>query len=129
MNSRIFLVCLAGLLLSWCGCDSGSSKLAVRGHVTLDDKPIPEGDIEFHPDDPALTAEGGKIKEGSYQLKVKPGKYRVRISAVREVPGKKGPMGEPLIESYVPDKYNEKSTLTAEVNSGKKEFDFPLKSR
>jgi hypothetical protein len=88
----------------------------------------PDGDITFVPEDKTLPREGAKIKDGKYELKAKEGKYRVEIRATREVPGRKGPMGEPAIEEYIPGMYNSNSSLTAEVASGKTTHDFPLKT-
>ena len=101
----------------------------VTGTVTLDDKPLPEGDIIFVPDDKTQGAEAGKIKDGKYTLKAKPGPCHVKITATREIPGKKGPMGnEPAIEDYIPKQYNDETTLTENVGKGKDHFDFKLKS-
>lgn len=99
----------------------------VSGTVTLDDKPIPDGDIVFIPDDKTLGGEAGKIKDGTYRFRAKAGPSHVKITAIREVPGKTGPMGEPWKEDYVPKKYNENTELTADVGKGKDHFDFKLK--
>jgi hypothetical protein len=117
-------------LLAVCGCSSGPRLYEVTGTVTFDDKPVPEGDIYFVPDDPALGAEYGKIRDGNYSLKAKAGPSHVKIYAVHEVPGKKDPMGTgPAIEDYIPSIYNNQTTLTADVGKGKDKFDFPLKSK
>ena len=44
-------------------------------------------------------------------------------------PGKKGPHGETEMEmNYIPEEYNEKTTLVADI-SGAKSLDFALKSK
>lgn len=119
---------LATLLLLSLGCgESGSKMHEVSGTVTFDDKPVPEGDIAFVPDDKAVGPEAGKIKDGKYSLKVREGKNKVEIRATRDVPGKKGPMGEQAIEGYIPAQYNVKTTLDADVASDKTTHNFTLK--
>jgi hypothetical protein len=124
----------AGCLLSAClaaaliGCGGSGPKMHdVSGTVTFDDQPLPEGDIMFVPDDKSVGPEAGKIKDGKYSIKVREGKNKVEIRATREVPGKKGPMGEPAIEGYIPAQYNLKTTLEADVASGKTTHNFTLK--
>jgi hypothetical protein len=120
---------LAGLLFCVAGC-GGDGTVTVEGTVTLDNTPVPEGDILFIPEDKQFGAEAGKIKDGAYSLKARSGKNRVEIRAMREVPGKKGPMGnEAVYEPIIPPQYNEKSKLSAEVSSDKRKFPFELKSK
>ena len=112
-------------LLQGCG-DPGLKKYKVSGTVKYDGQSVADGDVTFIPDDKAVGAEGGKIKDGQYSLMARAGKNRVELRASRVVPGKKGPMNEDWIESYLPAKYNEKSTLTVEVGDGKTTHDFDL---
>jgi hypothetical protein len=117
-----------GMAFVAAGCGkSGPQMMEVTGTVKYDGQPVAEGDISFIPEDKSVGGEGGKIKDGRYTLKVKEGKNKVQIFASRGVPGKKGPMGEDLVEQYIPEKYNDKTELTADVSSGKKEFNFDLK--
>ncbi len=127
MRNVLRAVCWSGLLLLGPGCgEPGPRQVEVRGTVTWEDKPVEEGDIYFVPEDPALRTEAGKIKDGEYHLKVTLGKHKVRILACRLVPGKTDPMGSPLKEDYIPEKYNKKTILEAEVTREKTSFDFPL---
>jgi hypothetical protein len=123
-----FAVALLVALCAATGCGkSGPKMIEVTGTVKYDGKEIPDGDIRFIPEDKSIGPEEGKIKDGKYAVKVREGKNRVEISASRAVPGKKGPMGtEDLIESYIPEKYNSKTTLSAEVGAGKTEHNFDL---
>jgi hypothetical protein len=127
---RVTRTVLLGLLLAMMGCGPGEA--TVSGTVTLDGKPLEEGNIAFRPL-PALAkseARGGPIKDGKYQVKARPGQNRVEITATRVVPGKKDSFGTPLRESIVPEKYNAKSELTKEISAGgANEFNFELKSR
>jgi hypothetical protein len=128
MNRWCFGAGLAALLAVVAGCGpSGPKMVEVTGAVKFDGKDVTEGDITFVPEDKTVGPEGGKITDGRYKLKVKEGKNRVRILATRGAPGKKGPMGEDFVEQYIPKQYNEETTLSADVTSGKTEHDFDLR--
>lgn len=127
---RVLVAVLLGLFLTVTGCGPGEA--TVSGTVTLDGKPLEEGHIAFRPS-PALAtsqAMGGSIKDGKYQVKARPGKNLVEITATRVVPGKKDSFGNPLRESIIPKKYNVQSDLTTEISaSGANEFNVKLMSR
>lgn len=117
-----------------CGGGSGADSVTVTGNVTLDGQPLSEGDIIFRADGGKGRGYAGKIKDGSYEVKCAPGNHRVEIRAMRSESGKKAKTlasGEEgmALEQYIPAKYNDKSTLTADVSDSKTEFDFPLKSK
>jgi hypothetical protein len=130
MNRRYFALLLAalmaGLVAPGCG-KSGPKQLEVTGTVKFDGKEVAEGDITFIPEDKSVGAEGGKIKDGKYTIKARIGKNKVQIFASRPVPGKKGPMGEDLIEQYIPEKYNIQTELSVDAAEGKTEHNFDLK--
>ena len=107
VRRRAYVLWLLAGLLAVSGCSKGLHE--VTGTVKFDGKPVPEGDIIFIPDDKAQGPEAGKIKDGKYTVHAKPGPSHVKITANREVPGEKGPMGEPKREDYVPKKYNEET--------------------
>jgi hypothetical protein len=123
---------MAGLLLSMAlltGCGEGGPKTyPVAGTVTFESKPIAEGDILFVPEDSTQAPDGARIENGKYEARVKPGKHRVQIKAMREGAGEaeKGAMGELIKpkEQYLPPKFNEATELTVEVPGGK--YDFSL---
>jgi len=119
------------LVVFLCGCSPGPVLHSVSGAVTLDGAPLPEGDITFTPVDSSLAPEQGKIKDGKYEFRSRAGKVRVTISASKIKPGGAlGAAGEPVAEEYIPTKYNDASTLTADVKaSGENKFDFPLDSK
>jgi hypothetical protein len=119
-----------GVLLTVTGC--GPGEVAVSGSVTLDGKPLEEGNIAYRPLPAKATAEatGVPIRGGKYQLKVRPGQYRIEITATRAAPGPKDPFGTtPPPKSIIPQRYNAQSELTEEVGTGTNEFNFTLKSR
>jgi len=101
----------------------------VSGDVSFDGQPVEDGYIKFAPDDKTLGPDAVPIKGGKYSGKVKGGKHKVEITAVREtgktLPGPNGP--EPEKAGYIPEKYNANTTLTAEVGPGNTKHDFPLK--
>lgn len=125
---RAGVIFLAITLLA-AGCSGGPRKYPVTGTVTLDGKPLEEGDIYFMPLDPNVGAEAGKIQAGQFRFEAREGKMRVEIRASRENPGKRSPMGNIRKEEYLPARYNRESTLEAEVrSSGENAFTFDLTS-
>lgn len=119
------IACLLGIvLLSGCG---RPDTVEVSGNVTWNGAPVPNGDILLVADDPHIAAAGGKIADGKYLLRSKPGKKRVEISAYR-LSDKKTPQGRPIGERYIPERYNAKSELVMDVTfDGDNKFDFTLK--
>lgn len=121
---RRFALALLLLILT-VGCGQSVPEVApVKGHVTLDDKPLAHAKVEFQPDDmkpPSTSATGDN---GEYQLVYKRGvegarlgHHRVHITATSEP-------NAPVI----PNRYNTQSKLEAEVKPGQNEINFDLKS-
>ena len=126
IRASIAIVFLLGLAVG-CG-ESGPKKYDVSGTIKMDGKEVTEGEIVFQSTNPSYGPEGGTIKDGKYTAKAHEGNNKVEIRATRVVPGKKGPLGEDWVEQYIPPTYNEKSTLSADVGSGKTKHDFDLKN-
>jgi hypothetical protein len=111
----------------------------VKGTVTLDGKPLPGAYLEFKPivtgsesirPSYGLTDEDGKYKLEYSTTKsgARPGKYNVSIWTKRGAePRPDGSMAPPVPEQ-VPDVYNTASTLTAEITSDNRVFNFDLQS-
>jgi hypothetical protein len=129
MLHNLFCAAIVAAALSTASCSSSNPLISIAGKVTLDGAPVSEGDILFTPTDSAFGSESAKIKDGAYQANLRPGQTKVQIRASRPVPGKKGPMGEQLIEDYIPPKYNEQSSLAIDVSKDQRKHDFDLQSK
>ncbi len=117
-----FSVCVLSCASFLVGCGpSGPEVYSVKGEVKYNSEPLATGDIIFEPTDSEGAASGGSIIQGKYSIKALPGKYKVKINASREIPGKMipGPSGGqiPAREDYIPAKFNTKTELTAEVDA------------
>ena len=125
MKRLLDILCVLGIA-SVLGC-SRPDTIEVSGNVTFDGAPISNGDIMFLATDPHIAAAAGKISDGTFTLRCKPGDKRVEIQAYR-LTGRKTSQGNPEGGMYIPERYNTKSELTASVSSdGKNKFDFALK--
>ena len=136
------------LLAVGCGGPSRPATVPVSGRVTYQGKPVPLGQIMFHPEKgrPAMGTIGA---DGSYRLTTfqtpgdgaTPGRYRVTIQATRTTGGGTRPKsledelhgggwgsGKTVTEWLVPETYSRQETtpLTAEVKSGPNTINFDL---
>jgi hypothetical protein len=116
------------------GVDDAPATVAVEGEVTFDGKPLPTGEIIFRPAEGNGRADAASIKDGQYSLECTLGGKAVTITALREVAGvvvqelETGESGGE-VEQYIPETYNDRTTLTADVTeSGDNTFNFPLES-
>ena len=125
--ARCFL--LVGVLCwTLVGCQpSKPATVAVSGTVTWQGKPLPAGDVLFVAEDGLDVPDHDRVKDGHYQLQVKPGKKKVEIYAER-TSGQRDPvMGQVPRQQYLPARYNTATQLRADVQAGKdKHFDFTL---
>lgn len=116
--------CLAG-----CQGETGPAKYEVSGTVTLDGKPLSNGDVTFYPAATNMPAAAGKLQDGRYTFRAVAGEHRVVIRAVSDKPIITSPIDPPVYESIVPARYNDATTLKAEVTpTGPNRFDFDLTS-
>ena len=140
-----------GLLfaMTTCGCGNGSEteqpRAAVRGTVTLDGKPLPEGVIRFIPIEgtpgPKTSA---LVFQGQFSLEKEQGplagKHRIAIESTdnggyapddEQALWKLKAAGIRRIDAVrIPAIYNTQSTLTEAVSAeGPNEFAFDLKSQ
>jgi hypothetical protein len=120
-------------ILAFAGC--GGPRLAtVKGTVTFNGKPVPNGTITFIHEG-GSTATGEIQPDGSYVLGTnrrgdgaQPGNYKVVIVAMEEMSNRLPEDRNPLPPPIVPDKYTSAATtdLIAEVRPGDNMIDFPL---
>jgi len=134
MKTQVFVGCcfLAGLLLL-SGC--GGAESSIWGTVSLDGKPVAEGDIRFIPLEGTEGADAGAvIRDGKYKVVVKElatGKYRVSIRGYKHSGRMEpDPLGGPPIKGTVqtvPMQYQgENSELVKEITLGVNRLDFDL---
>jgi hypothetical protein len=132
VRAVVLLGCLLGTV-SGCG---GSNRAAVKGKVTLDGVPLPDGSIDFVAVDKSTGNTGGaRIANGEYAIRAEqgllPGDYQVQVRADRPT-GKKvwDGMGDDRapankknlvdqMESYIPTRYNDRTELRTKIELGK----------
>ncbi len=127
IHALCLLVAVLTVLLSGCG-PAKPETCPVSGTVTWNGQPLPDGYIQFDAEDgKGVPPDAGPIKDGKYQLPVKPGKKKVQITATREVGNKDPAMGMAPRQQYIPARYNLKTELKEVVKPGdKNEFRFDL---
>jgi hypothetical protein len=132
----VTVLALAGALLGCGQKPTGPQRGIVHGKVTLDGKPIADGQISLVPSTPgAGSAWTTVITDGHYASGANgpvAGKSRVEIRASRNPKGSPDGAGGDWKSNYVegiPARYNTQSTLAVDVRSGDNTFDFELKSR
>ena len=144
----LFLIVVAG------GCSDGPHAnygdlglVDVSGTITLDGQPLADAVVTFEDPESGQFSYGQTDADGYYELQldsemegVVPGRKIVRISTSRTILGlnsdSEGPPGEGGEEGgdggtaaeRVPEKYYQKSELTAEVSADATEFNFDLQS-
>jgi hypothetical protein len=131
---------LAVLLLSMtvaAGCGTkGDETAIVRGKVTYNGKPVPNGTVNFNPDVPGPTATGDIQPDGSYTLGTyKPGDgavigtHSVVIVAMQDQAGALPEQRSPTPPPIVPMKYTSPATsdLKAQVERKENTINFDLK--
>jgi hypothetical protein len=96
--------------------------------VTFAGEPIQEGEIRFQV--AGHSAEAGPIRDGLYTARVSPGTATVSIYGYR-VSENAGPAPqvtgtEPIKDNFVPERYNTKTELTAEIKGDTNDLSFDL---
>ena len=106
---------LAAWLATGCGT-SQDGPYDVWGTVTFAGESVADGAIYFVAPESEAVLGFAKISGGRYSARVRPGPARVRITADRRVPGQTNEAGNPLIEQYVPARFNEATQLEATID-------------
>lgn len=120
-------------LLTWLFWTSAGTSLGyVRGTVTFNNEPLTQATVEFTPADGAPSY-GITDRQGRYELEYLPGKpgamlgeHTVRITTYDWITDENG--GKREIPEVVPDRYNEESTLNANIGRGSQNIDWALSS-
>lgn len=121
--------CCGWLVVLTVGC-TGDGFVPCTGHVSFDAEAVSDGVISFHPLDRQVPPQGGQIIAGRFLVRTAPGKHRVEILASRPMDGAvELTPGMMPREQFIPARYNDESTLEAEVTrEGPNEFVFELRS-
>jgi len=124
-NFRPLMMGIIGsLVFAGCGGDEAGPALhEVSGTVSLDGEPVQDGRIQFRSKTAEAKAYSAPITSGEYEVQTEPGSMSVEITASRIIPGKFGESASPddppppLSEMYIPEQYNSKTTLTADIQA------------
>ncbi len=132
-KSMLFVL-LAVAFVSGCSRDTGPVIYPVTGTVTLDGEPLPYATILLKDPDGQQKTYVAEVINGEIKGNATAGKKTVEITATRprgkmtQSPDGVGMAQE--VEQYLPEKYNERSELTAEIVPGKSvSISFELKSK
>ena len=129
------LLCLGLTLLPGCG-PSGLPTAPVRGKITYNGRPVPNGTVISRPAGDAPSATGDIKPDGSYELTTYVdgdgavlGKHELMIMAVEDNSGLLPEQRSATPALIVPAKYTsfDTSGLTMDVKAGANTFDFDLK--
>src|SRR5262245_1912691 len=131
-------LCGAALAAALLGCAAGcgsqvGGKFQVSGTVNLNGNPLDKGGIRFSAADGSTVASGAMVRQGRYlspaEKGLPPGKYSVSINAADESAPPVIINGTPTPPNRIPDQYNVKTTLVADVTAeGDNVFPFDLTS-
>lgn len=137
------VACMIAVVAGILGCrkSDGLNRVEVSGTVTFDGAPLETGSIALIPEEgTAGPSVGGPIQAGKFQLTAAEGpvagKYKIMIRASRKT-GRQIEAGEGAddptamvdeIEMFIPEKYNSKTELTAEIGPSTGPLAFDLKS-
>lgn len=127
---------LTAALLTLVGCGDGSKSGEVSGTVQFDGTPVETGSISFVPADGKSPTAGGLIENGKYTVsKVPVGVSKVSISGSKVIgqkevyPGQPNSPVRPVTVDLLPKKFNETTELTFDVQPGRNEKNWDLKSK
>ena len=138
------MMTLLSLSFSLAGCGGGGSDQPelgqVKGTITMDGSPLADVSVTFSPDS-GRPATGKTDVAGNYELiyirntpGCKLGHNKVMISNSTEEDemeqeGDDAVQTAPSDENEIPAKYNDKTTLEADVQPGENSFNFDLKKK
>jgi hypothetical protein len=138
MNRQVrrAVVLLPVLAMAWgAGCSDSVKKATVNGTVTLNDRPLKEGDVRFVPIDGKSQTATAKIVDGKFTVTgVALGEMRVEFSAPKVLKPRKAydTQDSPMVDEVgelIPERYNVKSELKITVKEGSQDETFALAGR
>jgi hypothetical protein len=126
--NRFFLPVLLGVISGVCvGCDRPGPPVGmVRGTVTLDGTPLPDGQVTFFSIDDTKPPAGGPISDGRIAVEVPIGTVRVIVNSLHVVRPPRLPEDEGDARERVPPRYNSASELRLDVRPGDNPVTFAL---
>jgi hypothetical protein len=131
LRSRVFWLCFALVpFLALAGC----SDTTTSGTVTMDGQPVKSGAITFIKTEGELVRAGAVIRDGAFQAKLAPGKYRIELTGQKVIGTRKqkGFDGKDeeveLTEELFPERYNARTELSQEIRPGTNKIDLKLDS-
>jgi hypothetical protein len=129
---RLRLILLVALLAA--GCSGTPATVPVRGTVTVDGRPAPDGSIRFTPADGQGPSQAAFLRGGRFETDLRPAGYEVRISI--PVEGKAAwpadtaaGAGEPPVGELLPPRYNVRTELSLTVTGPTDDARFDLQSK
>ena len=129
-RSAVVLTMVSCFFLTGCGKKRVlPDREVVTGTVTLDDVPLKEGSITFASEEDIAMGlpSSAAIVDGKYEAKVSAGLKQVKISCFAKTAGTS--VIDEEFKQLIPAKYNDKSTLEANVSPDKTEFNYELDSK
>ena len=105
---------------SGCGGGDKLGRVPVTGTATYESVPIVLGSVTFRPDDPTMQSEALDITDGKFSGNLIPGKKRYEVRSYEivtpKLPANSPEAGESFRKQLLPEKFNDKSELTIEVD-------------
>ena len=134
MKTSIFGSSLLVACLALAGCGYGENEAYLSGQVMVDGQLVPTGSISFFPLEGESPTTGTTITEGKYYSQVPVGESKVEIRIPRKTGSRKlydtpdSPVQDTFVEA-LPEKYNVKSELRFNAQSGLNEKDWELSGK
>jgi len=122
---KISMILAFSLMLCCYACQNNNpqGRVAIKGDIKLEGKPLLEGSIQFEslPGLQPGVITGGTIQKGTFSIAAADGlipeqEYIVRIKSMEEIPGSRPVTNDPLARAdyrdIVPPQFGKNSTLT-----------------
>jgi hypothetical protein len=115
------------------GCGGGMA--TVTGSVSLDGQPVKSGSIAFVRTEGEALREGGVIRDGTFEVSLPPGAYKIELNApkVAGTRKQKGFDGKEevleITEELFPAKFNSATQLTETFKPGSNPLTLDLHSK